>query len=102
MIIKLSHSFLIISKAFIASIDFIDLFRYGSTNDEIQKTLREKYHKHGVSILVSAFGATEFPTSKGYDAVQCATKLGEFVLANNLDGADIDWEDNSAMNKGLG
>jgi len=32
----------------------------------------------------------------------CGTKLGNFVLNNNLDGADIDWEDNSAMENGIG
>lgn len=32
----------------------------------------------------------------------CGTKLGNFVLNNNLDGADIDWEDNTAMENGVG
>ncbi len=32
----------------------------------------------------------------------CGHALGQFVLNNNLDGADIDWEDNDAMNKGTG
>lgn len=52
--------------------------------------------------MVSAFGATEFPTSAGSDPVQCAKKLGQFVLENNLDGADLDWEDNTAMVRGTG
>ncbi len=47
--------------------------------------------------MISAFGATQFPTSGGIDPVDCATKLGNFVLENNLDGVDIDWEDNAAM-----
>jgi len=59
--------------------------------------LRKLYNDAGVKILVSAFGATEMPTSAGVDPVQCATELGNFVLENNLDGADIDWEDNAAM-----
>jgi chitinase len=37
-----------------------------------------------------------------YDPVACATSLGNFVLNNNLDGADIDYEDNAAMNNGIG
>lgn len=48
--------------------------------------------------MVSAFGATEFPTTNGLDPTMCAQKLGDFVLQNNLDGVDIDWEDNQAMN----
>jgi len=52
--------------------------------------------------LISAFGATETPTSTGLDPTQTCQRLAEFVLANNLDGIDLDWEDNSAMNNGLG
>ena len=70
---------------------------FGSTNDEIQKNLKKKYNDAGVKILISAFGSTEFPTSGGVNPVDCATKLGNFVLNNNLDGVDIDWEDNAAM-----
>jgi chitinase len=74
---------------------------FGNTTNEIQKYLRLQYNNAGKKILVSAFGATEFPTGS-QDPVQCATKLGNFVLENNLDGADIDYEDNTAMNNGLG
>ncbi|CAM6004217.1 unnamed protein product [Sphagnum balticum] len=42
------------------------------------------------------------PTSNGEDPVQCASKLANFVKDNNLDGVDIDWEDNDAMEKGIG
>lgn len=52
--------------------------------------------------MISAFGATEFPTTGGVDPVACAQKLGSFVASNNLDGVDIDWEDNSAMEAGKG
>ena len=71
---------------------------YGSTSAEIQKNLRKKYNDAGSKILVSAFGATEFPTSKGLNATTCGRKLAQFVIDNNLDGADADWEDNAAMN----
>lgn len=47
--------------------------------------------------MISAFGATEFPTTSKIDPIDCAVKLGTFVLENNLDGVDIDWEDNGAM-----
>jgi chitinase len=38
----------------------------------------------------------------GENATACGHALGSFVLDNNLDGADVDWEDNTAMNKGEG
>lgn len=41
--------------------------------------------------MISAFGATEFPTSLGVDAATCATELATFVSQNNLDGVDLDW-----------
>jgi len=75
---------------------------FGSNTQEIQKALRAKYNEAGIKIMVSAFGSTEFPTSAGMDPHVCAQKLGKFVKENNLDGADIDWEDNEAMVRGDG
>jgi hypothetical protein len=31
-----------------------------------------------------------------------ATNLAQFVINNNLDGVDLDWEDNDAMENGTG
>jgi chitinase len=64
--------------------------------------LKKAYNDGGIKIMISAFGAKEFPTTLGYDAVDCATRLGNFVKDNNLDGVDLDWEDNAAMNVGTG
>jgi len=44
--------------------------------------------------MISAFGATENPTSSGYDPKTLCSSLANFVVQNNLDGIDIDWEDN--------
>jgi chitinase len=52
--------------------------------------------------MISAFGATEFPTSAGKDPTATAKALSTFVKENNLDGVDIDWEDNTAMGAGTG
>lgn len=53
--------------------------------------------------MVSAFGATENPTSSGYDPVDTANKLAQFVYDNQFDGVDIDWEDTPAFtNNGPG
>lgn len=75
---------------------------FGNNTQEIQIALRKIYNAHGIKVLVSAFGDSEFPTSSGADPVACGHKLGQFVKENNLDGADIDWEDNTAMNRGTG
>lgn len=81
---------------------FGDASIFGNTKSEVQKALKKKYNDAGVKILVSAFGATEFPTTSKIDPIECATKLGTFVKDNNLDGVDIDWEDNPAMEIGKG
>lgn len=55
-----------------------------------------------ILVMVSAFGATDFPTSAGKDPVQVGRQLAQFVIDNQLDGVDLDWEDNDAMNAGKG
>tara|TARA_B110000503_G_C7085235_1_gene386979 strand:+ start:509 stop:676 length:168 start_codon:yes stop_codon:yes gene_type:complete len=50
--------------------------------------------------MVSAFGSTDDPTHK--DPIEVCEKLGNFVLDNNLDGVDLDYEDNAAMENGTG
>ena len=52
--------------------------------------------------MVSAFGATETPTTSGIDATDCALRLADFVKSNNLDGVDVDWEDTAAFQNGIG
>ena len=64
---------------------------WGSSDSVVQLGMKKIYNDAGIKIMVSAFGATEFPTTYYEDPVMCGTKLGNFVLANNLDGADIDW-----------
>lgn len=78
----------------------MDMLGFGKTTAEVQKKIRQLYNDHGVKILVSAFGATEFPTSRKMNATECGTKLGQFVEENHLDGADADWEDNKALERG--
>lgn len=65
--------------------------QFGKTKTEIQQNLKKKYNDAGVKIMISAFGATEFPTTAGKDPITTAKALSSFVLANNLDGVDIDW-----------
>ncbi|KAJ3108596.1 hypothetical protein HK100_003415 [Physocladia obscura] len=60
------------------------------------------YHAAGKKILITAFGAAEWPTSGGVNPVTSAQNLAAFVVEYSLDGADIDWEDNNAMDAGTG
>ena len=63
--------------------------------------MKQRYNENGVKIFISAFGATEHPVTANVDPTTCATNLGNFVLNNNLDGVDIDLEDNAGMEAGL-
>ena len=74
----------------------------GGTTFDVQASIRKRFNDAGVKLLVSAFGGTEHPTSANQDPKECGHKLGSFVLNNNLDGVDIDWEDNAAMEAGTG
>ncbi len=50
-------------------------------------------------VMVSDFGATGNPTS--WDPTIKCTNIANFVKNNNLDGLDIDYEDNDAMERGV-
>lgn len=73
---------------------------WGKSIQQIQQSLIKIYHSQGIKVLISAFGATEFPTTQGFNAVDTCRSLAEFVKNNNLDGVDLDYEDNGAMEQG--
>ncbi|KAJ3015597.1 UNVERIFIED_CONTAM: hypothetical protein HDU68_012653 [Siphonaria sp. JEL0065] len=61
------------------------------------------YHQAGKIVLVSAFGSTEFPTTgHGVDPVTSANNIADFAIKYGFDGVDVDYEDNPAMNQGIG
>lgn len=70
---------------------------FGKTQEEIQKNLHDKYTNGHSHVLVSAFGPKENPTSLGLSAVYCAQQLATFVISNQLDGADINWQDEQSL-----
>lgn len=74
--------------------------KFGTTKKETQTKLLQLYHNKGISLLVSAFGADDYPTN--IDANTLATKLAQYVKDNMLDGVDLDYEDNGAMMNGNG
>ncbi|OBZ74820.1 Endochitinase 3 [Grifola frondosa] len=61
-------------------------------------TIKSQYSSAGISIIVSAFGSTEEPTTQGVDPTSTANTMAQFVLNNGLDGIDVDYEDLDAMN----
>ncbi len=58
-----------------------------------RQQLKQQYNQAGVSIVASAFGETDLPTTAGRDPVALANTMGQFVLNNDLDGIDVDWEE---------
>jgi len=52
--------------------------------------------------MINAFSNFEMPTSFSLSAMDCAGKLATFVLANNLDGCNVDWQDETSLIKGTG
>ncbi|KAJ3067041.1 hypothetical protein HDU98_009736 [Podochytrium sp. JEL0797] len=60
------------------------------------------FHSAGKRVMVSAYGAAEWPTLNGMNPVTRAQNLAAFVKKYQFDGADIDWEDNNSMDAGTG
>jgi chitinase len=75
---------------------------FGKTKTDIQQNLKQKYATGKATLLVSAFGPQEKPTSLGYSWQDCANGLASFVLENALDGADINWQDTDSLLSGSG
>ncbi|KAG2157736.1 glycoside hydrolase family 18 protein [Suillus bovinus] len=67
-------------------------------DDATRASYVTSYHDAGVSLIVSAFGSTDAPTTDGYDPTTVANDLAAFVIGYDLDGVDIDYEDFAAMN----
>jgi chitinase len=62
--------------------------------------IKSEYKNAGISLIVSAFGATDTPTTSGADPVDTANKVVSFVKQYDLDGVDVDYEDFDAINSG--
>ncbi|EJC98494.1 chitinase [Fomitiporia mediterranea MF3/22] len=67
-----------------------------------RKDLKSAYNKAGIKLMVSAFGATEQPTTSGVDATKTANDMANWVKQYDVDGIDVDYEDLTAMNAGDG
>ncbi|KAI0767007.1 chitinase [Fomes fomentarius] len=69
---------------------------------DVRAAKKAEYANAGISIIASAFGETEKPTTAGIDPVSTATQFAQFVLDTGLDGIDVDYEDLDAINRGDG
>lgn len=65
-----------------------------------RSTIKAAYKAAGVSLLVSAFGSTETPTSSGTDPTTAANTMAAWVKEYDVDGIDVDYEDFTAFNDG--
>lgn len=61
-------------------------------SDSQRTSLKTDYDNAGITLMVSAFGSTDAPTSDGHDAASVAQAHAAFVKANNLRGIDVDYE----------
>ncbi|KAI8972253.1 glycoside hydrolase [Trametes punicea] len=66
-------------------------------SDSQKAAIKNDYNSKGISVVVSAFGSTDVPTTSGADPVQTANTMAQWVLDNQLDGIDVDYEDLTAM-----
>ncbi|KAJ7625684.1 glycoside hydrolase family 18 protein [Roridomyces roridus] len=67
-----------------------------------RSTIKTQYAAAGIKLMVSAFGSTEQPTTAGLDPTTLANAIGQFVVNNDLDGVDVDYEDLTAITNGSG
>ena len=51
-----------------------------------------EYNSAGISLIVSAFGSTDTPTTSGYNAVTTANTMAAWVIQYGMDGIDVDYE----------
>lgn len=62
----------------------------------------QEYNAAGISVIVSAFGSTEQPTTSGTNAVTVADNLASWVKQYGIQGVDIDYEVQSLFLGGMG
>ena len=51
-----------------------------------------EYNEAGISLIVSAFGSTETPTSSGVDPTSAASTVADWVIQYGVNGIDVDYE----------
>ena len=57
-----------------------------------RSTYLSEYSAAGISLIVSAFGSTDAPTSAGLSAVTTANTMASWVTTYGVQGIDVDYE----------
>ena len=65
---------------------------WASLTADQRSTLKQEYADAGISLIVSAFGSTEQPTTAGLDPIATANTMAAWVKDFDLDGIDVDYE----------
>ncbi|KAG9312464.1 hypothetical protein JVU11DRAFT_6848 [Chiua virens] len=73
-----------------------------SLSSSQRSSFMQEYNAAGISVIVSAFGSTESPTTSGANAVTTANNMASWVTQNGVNGIDVDYEDMTAFNGGGG
>uniref|UniRef100_A0A8H8CHD2 GH18 domain-containing protein n=1 Tax=Psilocybe cubensis TaxID=181762 RepID=A0A8H8CHD2_PSICU len=89
-------SFLLTNGAFDKALEWTKL------SDSQRTTIKSQYAAAGIKLIVSVFGSTDAPTTKGADPVATANTMAAWVKKYQLDGVDVDYEDFDAINAGNG
>ncbi|RPD63333.1 glycoside hydrolase [Lentinus tigrinus ALCF2SS1-7] len=88
------QGFNVVNLAFLLSDGPHDqVLNWASLDATTRQGIKQKYNAAGVSVVVSAFGQTELPTTNGLDPTALANQMSQFVLNTDLDGIDVDWEE---------
>ncbi len=67
-----------------------------------KSSIKSQYAAAGITLMATAFGDSDTPTTSGVDPVATANRFASWVIDNQLDGIDIDYEDFQAFNAGNG
>ncbi|KAK0217904.1 glycoside hydrolase family 18 protein [Armillaria fumosa] len=65
---------------------------WASLTSSERSAVKAQYAAAGISLMVSAFGSTDTPTTAGADPVATANTMAAWVIEYGLDGIDIDYE----------
>lgn len=97
------QGFNVVIMSFLLSTGAADMAHsWAAMGKDAQSAIKDQYKAAGIKLLVSAFGSTEQPTTSGADPTALAQTMAAWVKENQVDGIDIDWEDDDAMNKADG
>ncbi|KAG9312462.1 glycoside hydrolase family 18 protein [Chiua virens] len=61
-------------------------------------SILKQYNAAGISLIVSAFGSTETPTTSNFDPVGTANTMAAWVKRFGVHGIDVDYEDLQSFN----